>query len=738
MNAFDSPVAPVDATEVAPDVGFDPEVPDIERDFVDVVATQDRLAKDASRPWRAEMQSNLQMFFSEVMSATEPVELGTWYVNAVGRRIEMYVDSLHERVFPDPINYANFHVVLDEPSTRLDDPNLRIDQLLMNRAVARLGEMSLSQSLRRGLRSVNAQQFFRLLMLDRAIMGNCYHGADYEEVLTSGGQPQFGADDYLPTEGEYKVEGCGIKTVRVDPRNFFPGSIEQDGGVEALEWWTEYDVITYDELLRGRRVDIGGQQYGRYHNWERLDPRTAQYVSRIYYDDLNDGSMTEPIMLPVIADPDLEKGWRVCRRIGQFGLRTMRLFGKDYTKAEWIKFVERMTEKPYDDVKDAIYWQAVIAYPANSQSCGGGVLLEFGPHWLKNGGKCPRVQSRLKFHPGQFFGDSFYKTCTGDEALLNIILRTMVWNNLYGAKPAAIFDQTAIDSQYLAQNDGMVRLIPGSLIPARMASIPGQKVMDFVQPSMTSNAEAMNAIGVFTQNIDQTTRQTALNFGEISDRATATNIAAVQSNSEVPVRADATACDTGMVMPWLAMVLEACIQISKQNGAAVDIGSYAEAEALRGTSGALDAVLDSVESGGVERRQVEGLFPVKINVPEGVFDNKFTMTALINSSAGGRIGYLTALDQFYQRSVALQPIYPNQVDLMGLNVEIARQGGVTKPEQWLNQPEGVDKAMELQAAAAMVAGAQAGGVVAGKGTPSPPKEPGGFDPGAAAQGVVSA
>lgn len=743
MSAFEleNKTAPVEVGEVSPEADSLEDVPDIEKDFVSFVGRQDRVAKESSRPWRADMQSNLQMFFSEVMSATEPVELGTWYVNAVGRRIEMYADSLHERLFPDPINYANFHVLVDEPPLSLDSPEFDINKVLDNRSRARLAEMAMTSTVRRGLRDCDAQSFFKMLLLDRAIMGNCYATVDYEEVLKS---PRVRMDDgmddyelYMPLAKEIEVASCGFKPRRIDPRNLFPGSIEQDGGIECLEWWTEYDVLTYNELLRRRRVKIDGEWFGRYHNWKRLAPSSAYYVSRVYYDDLSDSIPTEPIMLPVIADPDLEKGWRICRRIGMLGLQDMRSQGFDYSKAEWVSFLERMVGAEYDTFKNCRYFDVVIAHPSNSSDASGGVLLSLEPHWYGEGMKCPRVQSRLKFHAGQFFGDGFYKTCSGDESLLNILLRSVVWQQLYSSKPAALFDDKAIDSNYLAANDGVPRLLPASLIPARMATQPGQKVFDFLMPQQGSIAEGLNAAALFTQNIDQTTRQSALNFGEVEARVTATNVAAAQANSEVPIRADATSCDTTLIMPWLAMVLGACVQLAREHGAELGIDSYSAAEDMRGLSGSVDAVLDAVGSGAVERAQAENLFPATINVPAEMFNGQFKVSAVVNSSAGGRIGYLNALQGLFDRSVALQSLVPNQTDLMGLSIEIARQGGVTKPEMWLNSQEAVDRLVALQMAQAGIAGAQAGGVAGAPGQASPPRESKTFDAGAAAMGMPS-
>lgn len=729
-----SDFAPTSTEDVHEPETTQDEIDEVERAVIDLIAQRDIAAKAASLPWRQSMQAALQQYNGQVYSITEPCELGTYYSNFIGRRLSAKVDFQHEQLFPDTIGYSNVVVTAVAKSLIANPEN--VQTILKERATGRLGALAATARVREGLFQCNFQSFARQLELDCEVMGNSYSSVDYEEILDYGteedsGDMEFG-DIPLPSKPEPRVLMCGIQPVRVDPRNLFPGSVEQDKGLSGVEWWTQYEVLTWNDIWRSRRVTIDGRTYGCYTGWEKLDPSAASYINRVYYNDLMwDGQAAEPMLLDTNIQAALEKGWGVCRHIGSLGLQDLRTAGHDFKAAQWRAFLKSKGNDDPDAIAATRYFDAKVLMEGNSSTAATGPLIQFRPHWYMDGLECPTIHDRRKVHQGYFFGDSDYSTLSGDEALANIVMRTVISQQVYGAKPAALFDPLAFDADYLKANGGAIRLLPGSLIPTRpMDSFANHKPLDFLRPSESSIADGLSALGFFTNNFDQVTGQTGVQLGQSMDDTTATSIAAAQNNAQVSIRASATERETCMVLPMMRMILSAVQTLGSQTGLDYQVESLGDAERLRGASPEIDAALDLMESKKIDRQQAAMLFPMPVTVLPDVFGGDFKIDVLVSSSIGGRTGYKVAMEEHFKRESELNVVFPNQTDLKGMSNEIARIAGIPDPERWRNTPEEVDRALGLQVLAQEMQGATAGGSPSARpvGAASAPKDTKQYDP----------
>ena len=720
----------------------------IERSMIDMIADRDLRAKSASNPWRMDMQANLQRTFSEVVSVTEPRELGTYWQNVVGRRLFAKIDAQHEQLFPDPMGYSN--VVVKASPVK----GTTIAELQDRQSRARLGGLAATSKLRDIMHATKFHAFFKTLESNTETMGTSYAMTDYVEYRTYNKQKEDMLDlDEMMVEGvdfeqmmaevsnPSTVTYCGTEIVNIDPRNLFPCSVQEDRGIEYLQWFTTYSTLTYADIWRRRVVKIKDKEYGRYYNWRCINPTAGQkQVNRIYYDDINfDGEAVQPQPIGITnGDGNVDYGYARTTHVGKIGLQDLIEYGCNYTSGDYKQLLRKFGNDP-DEVGGARYWIVEIVYDSYASTCAGGVMMRLEPCEEDGGMTCPVVMNRATVKPGQFFGVSDYTFLGGDETLLNILSQMRTWQCMIASKPPALFDPSKFDAAYLKANGGVIRLMSGSLLPTRMGVMdnPGVKPLTFLTPGFEAIAASDSAISMFTNNIDQVTGQTGVTMGMTSENVTATNTAAAVNASQIRVRSGAVMCETNLLVPLLRKVLKRVQQNAKEDGLEYTVNSIDDAQVIGGANPLMGEIANATDE---EKRTLVGLFPLTIDVDPSIFSEEFDIEVLVSSAAGGRAGYAQALESMMKRCIELQQIMPFQVDLIALNTELSTVQGVPNCTRFYMTPEGTDRAMELAAQNANAMSAAGGGspLAKGVGKASAPAEAGGFDPAMAGQGAVTA
>lgn len=722
------------------------EMPSIERAVVQEIADRDMRAKQSSMGIRSAMQTFHQKSFGEWGAVSgDPPELADYYSPQIGRRIDKVVAAMAEMIFVDPGEFSNFTVRCKWEGLEIR-PDVDITKLMQSRARVKLREIALAQRLQDALRTSGFLQVAHKAFREQIVTGNCYGSVSCDDITEEGGSgtpinmyamPDDMIQDDVTARPNKVIHR--YTPYRVDPRNLFPGSIEDDRGVNFLEWWTEYDVATWHDLdSRRAEKNDQGEWEGRYFNLDLVGENSPpDYIHRVYYDDIRN---SEPSSWNFTAMPYstwIEKGWRICRYVGLFGPGDISTVhdGGEPTSAQWNAFLKRMgnTQEVIDNRKNLRWWVAEIAYEAKAAYPSGGVLVRFEPHPLFKGKRCPMAQGRFAVYSGSFFGRGMYTGIAGDEELWNVNMRCSAYLAILASMPPAYYREDMFDADYIAENQGRPRFVPGAMAKIRPETAFTQgKPIEFFLPAENSYLAADHNMSMTTMNIDQRTGIGDLQFGQAQKDVTATVGAAAQQNAYTTVKDIAVMAELNFVMPMADMILQAIVDDVKVGGLTYRIDSYDSALAMKGMHPGVDAI-----TMGLDEEQGRELFPSNITIPGEEMDDDMEFEVIVSTASGGRAAQIAAMEEFYARAGEINLTMGSpQFNMIDLAESIARAKGMRNPEAFRVDPEEAARQQAIAQAKMLEKAALSGGSPEASpiGVASQPAEPGGMDPALAASG----
>lgn len=708
---------PVDVGEVL-ETGEPYSPSPVEAAVIREITERDKRAKSATCNWRIQMQTDVQKRFGEWTSPNDKTELGAMYRNIVGRRIKKWAQFVVDLVCPDPVGYNHITVVSETKGTRIDE-GLDISAAIGSTRRARIAEIALTQATRDNLRSIRFRQRLFDALMDVGTFGFAVATPDYyNETVKDLVEYEDPFGDFVEEESLRTVES-GFKVRRVDPRNFFAGSIEMDRGIEDLEWWTEYDVALPRDVQKRRVVKLpSGEISGCWYNTKCIKDADSILLHRVYYDDLDTGILDTPLAGSTFATAQLEYGYRICRYIGSFGAGDVKVDNAAPNRTEWRSFLRRFGNDPAT-CRTARWWIAEIVYGGMSANPGGGVLVRFEPYPIFDGEKCAYVMSRFDKYPGIFPGQSQFKCVGGDEELANIYSRLFARQVLMGARPPAIFDPYAIDTTFLAANNQTVPLGPGKIIPVNSSRTPNMDPIKFLNPGVSESiSHALTGVQSMTSDIDEALGVTGLQLGEVEARVTATNVAAAQQNAFSSIRSDAIAFEQDFSGPLVGLILEATIEAAEEGGLSYKMATYQEAVDAADTDDRLGEIVANYD-----RETVERLLPIHLEVSGDVRRGDYSVEVISNAASGGRDTLSAALGEFMKAASELNAKLPGQFDEKDILLDWAKSLGIIRPERYQASQQNADSAVLLHMLAQQMQAIGAGGSgAAPKGEASQPRE----------------
>jgi len=712
-----------------------PDPTDIERAVVDEIAKRDQTAKTASMPYRREFQAVIQKSFGEWISPNDVTPLGEYYANIIGRKGNKLTDFLVDMTIPDPGNYSHVQVIGKKKGrgSRLA-PGVSFDELEASAKSFKRGERALTGRMQEICRDIKFVADARYSMEMVLRTGNSLSAPEYRQSVRAVAPPDvmesdmmefsgFGADGAGGPKYELKVTNSGYRIRRIDMRNHFPGSIQQDEGITGLKWWTEYFVTDYSELCAGKmRRGPDGTVHGCYRNLQALQPEAETYVNRIYYDDITGNFGRGQGLIPPESYLQVERGFRGTRYIGAFGVSDFKVGNEYLTRRQWDSFVRSFGNDP-DECRFVRYWIVEIITPSAGPGFSGkGTLVRFEPYPFKNGSECPYVHDRFMLYPGLYYGQGIFKSCTGSEELFNIHARAGGWAAIMGSKPPVLFNKSAIDQDYLEANNGALNLTPGKQVPANGDVNVDLNVLRFLNPLADSLPFLAAGMGAASADIDEAVGIYAPEMGAVSKGVTATNVAAAEGNAKMSIKQAAVMRETLFISPILDMLLQQHLEMLDDDGVVMQANNYGEAEGMA----ALDDTLEEMVR-VMDRESLERLLPVEIAVKIDMEQNSYHVVVVSNAASGGRGAQAEALAGYLTRCTELNGLFPNQYDLVDINDDLARLEGIVDPQRYRMTPPNMERA-DVMMMDMMQRQASQGGVAAPAGKPSAPKDSGQYNP----------
>lgn len=730
-TAVDSTMG-VDKRRNPPGDGYNPSA--VERGLITRIGDCFDRARTASLCDRREMNVSLMKSTGEWFRGGGGDDTAAYYANLIGRSADAILDNLQDALFPDPVNYTHIGVEGTSRGTRVE-PGTDIEGIIMSARQRRLAERAVGVMVRDMMRECNFQSHIRKLDNDCVKMGSSFATVD-RRVRFRAADPTSGpealrrmaeadAREFAEADGmgvatddgastndadEPKREAVEFAPEKIDPRNFFSGSVEDDRGIEALEWWCEYRAMTWKDLWDRRAVN--GKR-GGYRNLEFIGEPTEN-LHRVYYDDiLNDGWMGTGGMLPTEALVPLERGWRVIRMVGFIGAGVVGMPDGDKrpTPGQWRNLLREWDIDP-DEHRYARWWVAEVAVQGDgTASAGTGVLIRFEPHPYKDGSECPVVMDRFQVISGRFYGASLFKAISGDEDLYNDFVRNLWRQSIMGSYPPFTANTLAIDPELLAENDGDVGALlkPGLGIPVDPMHTAHGPAFNFI--TMPAEAGQWSQVGmdVTRGNIETVTGVNPSEFGKLTPKVTATNVAAANAAIQVKIKWLGVARETALVNSVANMMVEAGLADAREGlrELSLTLRTVADVDA----TAPLEPMIGALRDGsGIGAQDFEALLPIEIPIAREQLQSGFRVVIASNAASGGAQNALNALRELFQDAQALQTIQPSfQFDFADIAMAKATLNGLPRVERFVMDNEDREKAMAFQQAQMLEKAALGGG-----------------------------